>query len=55
MSGISTTIGKEVSKIVEIIGKGIEIDGDILKNSERGFETKIKIGERIGYGSNKAT
>ena len=43
------------SSIVEIIGKGIEIDGDILKNSERGFETKIKIGERIGYGSNKAT
>lgn len=43
------------SSIVEIVGKGIEIDGDILKNSERGFETKIKIGERIGYGSNKAT
>ena len=43
------------SSIVEIIGKDIEIDGDILKNSERGFETKIKIGERIGYGSNKAT
>ena len=31
------------SSIVEIVGKGIEIDGDILKNSERGFETKIKI------------
>jgi phosphatidylserine decarboxylase len=43
------------SSIVEIVGKDIEIDGDILKNSERGFETKIKIGERIGYGSNKAT
>ena len=43
------------SSIVEIVGKGIEIDGDILKDSERGFETKIKIGERIGYGSNKAT
>ena len=43
------------SSIVEIVGKGIEIDGDILKNSERGFETKMKIGERIGYGSNKAT
>lgn len=43
------------SSIVEIFGKGIEIDCDILKNSERGFETKIKIGERIGYGSNKAT
>ena len=43
------------SSIVEIVSKGIEIDSDILKNSERGFETKIKIGERIGYGSNKAT
>ena len=42
------------SSIVEIVGKDIEIDGDILKNSERGFETKIKIGERIGYESNKA-
>jgi len=38
------------SSIVEIVGKGIEIDKDILKNSEKGFETKVRIGERIGYG-----
>lgn len=38
------------SSIVEIVGKGIEIDKDILKNSEEGFETKVRIGERIGYG-----
>ena len=35
---------------MEIVGKGIEIDKDILKNSEEGFETKVRIGERIGYG-----
>ena len=38
------------SSIVEIVGKGVEIDKDILKNSEKGFETKVRIGERIGYG-----
>ena len=38
------------SSIVEIVGKGMEIDKDILKNSEKGFETKVRIGERIGYG-----
>ena len=30
--------------------QAIEIDKDILKNSEEGFETKVRIGERIGYG-----
>ena len=37
------------SSIVEIVGKEIEIDRDILENSKRNFETKIRIGERIGY------
>ena len=38
------------SSIVEIVNSKVEIDADILKNTERGFETKIKIGERIAYG-----
>ena len=41
------------SSIVEIVGKEIEIDRDILENSKRNFETKIRIGERIGYGKIK--
>ena len=41
------------SSIVEIVGKEIEIDEDILENSKRNFETKIRIGERIGYGKIK--
>ena len=43
------------SSIVEIVGKEIEIDEDILENSKRNFETKIRIGERIGYGKIKET
>ena len=43
------------STIVEIVGKEIEIDEDILENSKRNFETKIRIGERIGYGKIKET
>ena len=43
------------SSIVEIVGKEIEIDRDILENSKRNFETKIRIGERIGYGKIKET
>ena len=38
------------SSIIEIVGKKIEIDEDILENSKRNFETKIRIGERKGYG-----
>ena len=41
------------SSIVDIVGKEIEIDRDILENSKRNFETKIRIGERIGYGKIK--
>ena len=43
------------SSIIEIVGKKIEIDEDILENSKRNFETKIRIGERIGYGKIKET
>ena len=43
------------SSIIEIVGKKIEIDEDILENSKRNVETKIRIGERIGYGKIKET
>ena len=41
------------SSIVEIVGREIEVDRDILENSKRNLETKIRIGERIGYGKVK--
>ena len=38
------------STIVEILNNKIVIDDDLLENTKKGLETKLIIGERIGYG-----
>ena len=38
------------STIVEILNNKIVIDDDLLENTKKGLETKLGIGERIGYG-----
>ena len=38
------------STIVEILNNKIVIDDDLLENTKKGLETKLSIGERIGYG-----
>ena len=44
------------STCVVMIKKGvITIDDDILNNSDKGIETKVLIGERIGKKNVKAT
>lgn len=38
------------STIVEILNNKIVIDEDLFENTNKGLETKLEIGERIGYG-----
>ena len=38
------------STIVELLSDKIVIDDDLLENTKKGLETKLSIGERIGYG-----
>lgn len=38
------------STIVEILNNKIVIDDDLFENTKKGLETKLSIGERIGYG-----
>ena len=38
------------STIVELLNEKIVIDEDIFENTRKGLETKLSIGERIGYG-----
>ena len=38
------------STIVEMLNDKIVIDDDLLENTKKGLETKLGIGERIGYG-----
>ena len=38
------------STIVEILNNKIVIDDDLFENTNKGLETKLEIGERIGYG-----
>ena len=38
------------STIVELLNDRIVIDEDLLENTRKGLETKLEIGERIGYG-----
>ena len=38
------------STIVELLSDKIVIDEDLLENTKKGLETKLSIGERIGYG-----
>ena len=38
------------STIVELLNDKIVIDDDLLENTKKGLETKLSIGERIGYG-----
>ena len=38
------------STIVEMISDKIVIDKDLFENTNKGLETKLEIGERIGYG-----
>lgn len=38
------------STIVEMLSDKIVIDEDLLENTKKGLETKLSIGERIGYG-----
>ena len=38
------------STIVELLNNKIVIDEDLFENTNKGLETKLKIGERIGYG-----
>ena len=38
------------STIVEMLSNKIVIDDDLLENTKKGLETKLSIGERIGYG-----
>ena len=38
------------STIVEMLNDKIVIDDDLLENTKKGLETKLSIGERIGYG-----
>ena len=38
------------STIVEMLSEKIVIDEDLFENTRKGLETKLEIGERIGYG-----
>ena len=38
------------STIVEMLSEKIVIDEDLFENTKKGLETKLEIGERIGYG-----
>ena len=38
------------STIVEMLSDKIVIDEDLFENTKKGLETKLEIGERIGYG-----
>ena len=38
------------STIVEMLNEKIVIDKDLFENTNKGLETKLSIGERIGYG-----
>ena len=38
------------STIVEMLNDKIVIDEDLFENTNKGLETKLEIGERIGYG-----
>ena len=38
------------STIVEMLSDKIVIDKDLFENTKKGLETKLEIGERIGYG-----
>ncbi|WP_455010499.1 phosphatidylserine decarboxylase [Oribacterium sinus] len=38
------------SNIVELLNEKIVIDEDLFENTKKGLETKLEIGERIGYG-----
>ena len=38
------------STIVELLNEKIVIDEDLFENTRKGLETKLSIGERIGYG-----
>ena len=38
------------STIVELLNNNIVIDKDLFENTNKGLETKLSIGERIGYG-----
>ena len=38
------------STIVELLNEKIVIDEDLFENTKKGLETKLEIGERIGYG-----
>ena len=38
------------STIVELLNEKIVIDEDLFENTGKGLETKLEIGERIGYG-----
>ena len=38
------------STIVELLNEKIVIDEDLFENTRKGLETKLEIGERIGYG-----
>ena len=38
------------STIVELLNNKIVIDKDLFENTKKGLETKLEIGERIGYG-----
>jgi len=38
------------STIVEMLNDKIVIDDDLFENTNKGLETKLEIGERIGYG-----
>ena len=38
------------STIVELLSDKIVIDDDLFENTNKGLETKLEIGERIGYG-----
>ena len=38
------------STIVELLNDRIVIDKDLFENTRKGLETKLEIGERIGYG-----
>lgn len=38
------------STIVELLNNKIVIDEDLFENTKKGLETKLEIGERIGYG-----
>ena len=35
---------------MELLNNKIVIDEDLFENTKKGLETKLEIGERIGYG-----